>query len=239
MRTKKTFAPNAGESIGGNTEVPVTKSQSKRNVPTKDHDFGQLCTTVGEKWKEMPAFTLLYITQSGFATMAANYSGDLSMRQSTGGKRPVITGELVMADKLINKGIRKIKLYLKDKYDEAATNYYASFGMEQKRKAYRFPDDRNKRLDALQLIIKSVETEGFDDKAFGSSFWSSMYEQYKLLLGKASVADGTVSKKVGSKKVLKEALEEVLNSLIFLIKANYPNNWKAELRNWGFQKEKY
>ncbi len=29
------------------------------------------------------------------------------------------------------------------------------------------------------------------------------------------------------------------NLVYYEIKANYPDSYKAELRNWGFQKEKY
>jgi hypothetical protein len=59
------------------------------------------------------------------------------------------------------------------------------------------------------------------------------------MLEDAIIADGQVSTKVGSKNLLKEELEMVLNSLIHLIKANYPDSYEAELRNWGFQKNKY
>ena len=40
------------------------------------------------------------------------------------------------------------------------------------------------------------------------------------------------------KNKLKE-LNKTLRALINLIKANYPDTYKAELRTWGFQKEKY
>jgi hypothetical protein len=50
---------------------------------------------------------------------------------------------------------------------------------------------------------------------------------------------GAVSNKVSSKNLLKEQLTEVLNSLIDLLRGNYRKQFKAMLREWGFQKERY
>lgn len=38
---------------------------------------------------------------------------------------------------------------------------------------------------------------------------------------------------------MKKSLTKGLNTIIMALKANYPDTWKTELRNWGFQKEKY
>jgi hypothetical protein len=48
-----------------------------------------------------------------------------------------------------------------------------------------------------------------------------------------------VASKVGDKNILKKELKKALNAIVNIIKANYPDNYKEELRNWGFQKEKY
>jgi hypothetical protein len=34
-------------------------------------------------------------------------------------------------------------------------------------------------------------------------------------------------------------VRKTLNALVLLIKANYPDTSAAELRQWGFKKEKY
>ena len=44
---------------------------------------------------------------------------------------------------------------------------------------------------------------------------------------------------MGNKNILKADLKKSLNAIVSVIKANYPDNYKQELRNWGFQKEKY
>jgi len=239
MKTIKTNAPIVSEPAGGNTEVPVSKTNSKRRVPAKDHDFGHLCKYVSDKWKEHPAFTLLYIDQIEFEDLAEKYNSTLGVKHKTASNRPTLTGDLATADKAINRGITQIKGYLLDKYEEKATEHYAAFGIEHKGKSYRFPDDRNKRLDALVLIVGAIETEGFQNKKYGKQFWTDMHSNYETLLTSTNQTDSTVSNKVGNKNLLKNQLTEVLNSLIHIIIGNYPKNYKTELRNWGFQKEKY
>ena len=32
---------------------------------------------------------------------------------------------------------------------------------------------------------------------------------------------------------------KVLNALVWVLKGNFPDTYKEELRSWGFQKEKY
>ncbi len=50
---------------------------------------------------------------------------------------------------------------------------------------------------------------------------------------------GTISKVVQDKNDCRKKIQGTLNGLILLIKANYPDTYSGELRNWGFQKEKY
>jgi hypothetical protein len=48
-----------------------------------------------------------------------------------------------------------------------------------------------------------------------------------------------ISIKVGDKNVIKKRLKKALTAIVHGIKSNKPDTYKQELRNWGFQKEKY
>jgi hypothetical protein len=100
-----------------------------------------------------------------------------------------------------------------------------------KGRKFKLPMDRNKRKDLLDIIIAAIASEGFGSKKYGTAFWAQMQSAYTKLLTEANKTDGKVSSDVGSKNVLKEELTEVLDSFIYLIKANYRKNWEAELRN--------
>jgi hypothetical protein len=241
MKTMKWHAPLDGEPTGGGTTtaVPPANPKTKKLVPVKDNDFGQLCQQVSNRWKDNPDFVLRYTTQAAFDANVGSYNSTLSSKQKTSGDRPALTSQLAAADVSIEKGISAIKGYLKEKYEQDAPAYYAAFGIERYGKSYTFPKDRNKRKNCLDLVVKATEAEGFGSKKYGTPFWTALQSSYSKMLTDAILADGQVSSGVGSKNLLKEELEMVLNSLIHLIKANYPDNYEAELRNWGFQKNKY
>lgn len=218
----------------GNTK-PITKS----NIPYADTDFGAVITTVAAKWLDNPQITLLWIPANEFSLKAASFNAELNNRQDVGSYRPQITVRLKQLDKSINTALPFVKGYLLELYKDAAKSYYPSFGIEHKTNKYILPADRNKKSEALRLMINALNANGLDGKEFGVAFWTAIKSEYDLLIGKAIITDGTVSTKVSSKNELKKELKKGINSLIQAIRANYPDTYKAELRNWGFQKEKY
>jgi hypothetical protein len=183
--------------------------------------------------------TLRFITQPEFEVMVNTYNGRLSTRQEAGGGRPTLTGQLEQADADINTGVGFIKLYLKKKYEKSATDHYAAFGIVRVGKGYGLPANRETRKNALKRIVKQIVAEGFADEKYGKQFWNDMNKLYNTLLTAAKNTDSTVSDSVGDKNLLKEKITQVLNSLIGIIIHNMPDTYPAELRKWGFQKEKY
>lgn len=240
MSTSKKIATGNSEN-GGEQNPSATNTQVNRkpSIPTKDSDFGTLLTNINNKWKTVPALTLLHITQPVFETKVILFNKTLADKQQASGNISPIASQLAEKDELINKGISGIKGYLKDKYEEKATSYYALFGIVKKGSRYVLPEDRDKREDALELIVNAIASEGFGSKKYGTSFWTQLKADYSALLTKANSNTGKVSTGVGTKNSLREELEEVVECIRHLIMANYPKNRDAELRNWGFVKEKY
>lgn len=77
----------------------------------------------------------------------------------------------------------------------------------------------------------------------GTGVWKQFLGPYPERLCKivkqANALDGAISVNVGGKNVLKSNLVKGINEIVNCIKANYPDTYKQELRDWGFQKEKY
>lgn len=213
--------------------------RSKKTVPKKDADFAALCESVNEQWKEHPFFVLLRMTQPAFEQMTIDFTNELETTVQLTANRPVLTSKLREADKLISKATAQIKIYLKEKYEQGAVAYYASFGMVWERERYGFPKDRNKRISSLELAKSAIIAEGFGNNKYGEQFWEDMHHQYSQLWGAAVDNDGERSKKTANKNWLKEKLTTTLNALILLLKANYDDEYPGQLRLWGFQKEKY
>lgn len=212
---------------------------STGNVPAADADFATVVKDVATKWTATPAITLLWTTAVVFSAKATEFNTELSKRKSIGNSRPQVTARLKQLDTTIDGSLTYVKNYLFEKYKDAATSYYPSFGIEHKTNKYIFPTDRDKRADALELMIEGINANGLNAKEFGTAFWTGIKTEYDMLMVNASTTDGKVSDKVSTKNELKKDLKKALNSLIFIIKGNYPDTYKAELRSWGFQKEKY
>jgi len=208
-----------------------------RPIPVADVDFGNTVKLVSSKWATSSWLTLVYVTSAQFTTKATAFQTTLATRQQSGSTRSQTTQALKMLDKSIENGLTYVKSYLLEKYKkENYKSYYSAFGLENDG---RFPKDQNSRSAALKLTIEGIAANGFGTKEFGTAFWTGIKTQYDALLTTASTTDSTVSTKVGDKNALKAELKRALNSIVFVIKGNYPDNYKQELRNWGFQKEKY
>lgn len=222
-----------------NTTNNIPK-KSVQNVPLSDVDFLTVAKVVATTWAANPTFTLLWTNVTDFTTLVNNYETTYHARKQGGSVRPQYTKQLKALDKTINDSLMFIKNYLSDKYGkDNAPSYYAEFGIEKNNKSYTLPKDRNSRGTSLTMLLAAIDTHGFTTMNYGKTYWQPLVTQYNTLLLQSQQTDSTISQNVGNKNIIKEQIREVLNSLILLIKANYPNSFKNELRTWGFQKEKY
>jgi hypothetical protein len=225
----------AGEPNG----TPKNKT-TKGNIPRADADFNSVVKEVSVAWAANPWLTLQWVTAADFTIAATAYNETLEKRSSSGATRPQITAGLKKADKDINNNIKYLKNYLADKYGKKeAVSYYANFGIVHYKGNYEIPTDHNNRKEALKLLLSAIVKEGFDTQKYGLAFWTEISTRYNDFLALSTATDGTVSSGVSNKNQLKKDLKKALNSLVLVIKGNFPDTYQAELRSWGFQKEKY
>jgi hypothetical protein len=218
-------------------EPVILKPKQKAATPNADLEFANVAHLVANKWNENLWLTLLHTTPEEFKTKVDVFQTILSDKIQTKSTRPQTTVALQQIYAAIDYATVYIKIYIVEKYKkENLKSYYAAFGIK---KDGRLPRGKNNRLAALQLTIDAIAANGFDAKEYGTTFWTDLKNQFEIQLNKASSTDSIVSNKVGEKNMLRKDLKIVLNAIIHAIKANYPNNFKEELRNWGFQKEKY
>ena len=221
-------------------KVEGLKPVPKPQIPNADIDFAAVVHFVSKKWRDNEWLVLKWLTVATFETEANTFNAILDARMQSGGSRPQIAHSLRVLDKKMNAALSYVKGYIMEKHKkESGKSYYASFGLEKKGYRNSFPHDRNKRLVSLELMIEALQTNGFADKEYGTAFWLPIKEQYELLLQQQTAVDGQISVKVGDKNILKKKLKKGLNAIIHNIKSNYPDTYKQELRNWGFQKERY
>lgn len=237
----ETIAPTGNTEPEG-TGLTDAGSQPKTtgNIPKTDLDFATLNQLVAIRWTQTPQLTLLWTNQADYSTKANTFAATLSQRMTTGAGRKSVTQELNQLDATINKNLIYLKNALKEKYGkEMSESTYPQFGITKVGRTFMIPKDRDQRLAALLMLKEALTVHQFTEHKYGSSFWNPIAEQYATLKSSAGQTDGTVAQMVGAKEQLKTELRKVLNALVLLIKANYPDTAKSVLREWGVQKEKY
>jgi len=225
------------------TKVPGTTGHTgkkKQTVPRADIDLGSLCHLVGQNWTKSKWLTLQWMAVDEFVHSVAVYNALLTDKTVQGSTRPQITRYLRQLDKKIDNSIEYIKGYLVDKYSKTeAPAYYEAFGIIREGKGFTIPKHRNTRQESLAQMLKGIAQEGFTKNTYGQVFWADLKSKFDGYVAQAKQMDSGVSEKTGNKNVLKNVLRRGLNGLVLIIKGNHPDTWKTELRNWGFQKEKY
>jgi hypothetical protein len=221
------------------TEVKKPK-QAKSNIPRKEADLNDVSGRVLEAWKENPGITLLWTSPAKLEQQLTEFDDAYFQRMKKGGTRPAINGEIKELTASMNKHLAYLKVYFLYKYGkELQTSFYPQLGLVKIGKAYRYPYDRDKRSQSLTLTLEAIEKNGFAAETYGTAFWQAIKTRYDELLLSISETDGTISRHVGRKKLLRREIVLTLNSLIHVLKGNYPKTWKTVIREWGFQKEKY
>jgi hypothetical protein len=226
------------------TTIPATTTEpakrSKAYTPSADISLKDLATTVAANWKLNPLMTLIWTKQSVFEDTVNQFNTSLGQRLSTGGGRSVVTNDLKNTDQKVKDHTEYLKVYLKEKYGkDDFTSYFPQFGIVKQGSNYVFPADRNKRNEALKLTIEAIQAHGFAEKTYGLAFWQEIKDLYEVLLNTAVVTDGNLAGLVNTKNQHRALIVKTLNALIHIIKGNYPDDYAAVLRTWGFQKEKY
>lgn len=234
----KQLSPDTPEGGNGNNN---SNSPVRSNIPRKDDDLLTVAQAASTKWSVTPGITLLWKTPDQFVLDVTNYKESLRSRQSIGSSRPTQTAALKKTDKKINTAAEKVKTYINEKYDTLAEAKaaYAGFGFVHKNRSYKFPVDHDKRVGALELMIAAIASNGFGSKPFGTTFWTDINEVFIAALGDTTATDKAVSEDVGDKNIYRDVVHKVLVSLLLIIEANYPDDYKQVKRAWGFLKENY
>jgi hypothetical protein len=226
-----------------NTEVQkeeIVKSVKRvKKLPDSDVNVADVAQKVAENWLNK-SLKLEWITAVEFKKIVDDFTNNLQSRKNEGLTRPQITQRLKELDKAIDYDIVYVKNYLTEEVGRGNESpYYAQLGIEKVGSMYKLPSDRKNKVSSLNILLKGIKDRGYADRQYGVAYWQPLIAEYNTLLTEAGNKDGVVSNKVNEKNKSKEKVLKVLNALIYLIRANYPDSYASELRFWGFQKEKY
>lgn len=232
MLTPTTEGPNAAPS------KPTIRRTSQ--LPTNDVVLATLATKVAQAWaaSELPA--LLWLSKADLTALAATYAQGRDAAEAAGDQRTPQARRLKELDKQLDKGLRFVKGYLAEEHEEdEGRAYYGEFGIVRESKAYALPAARPERAKAVQKLLAALKTHSFDKKKYGTAYWQPLATEYITLVAASADAAGERSTKVSAKDQGEAQLRKALRALIHHIKANFPDTFAAQLREFGFQKESY
>jgi hypothetical protein len=216
------------------------KPQKTGNVPTKQADILTLTDAIVKKWNASPEITLVWMKSSDFTLIAQEFKSSLTQRIDAGSGRQSKTKLLQNLDKEINKMVENLKIGILNKFGkDNGKSYYSEFGIIKTNNSFKIPFDRNQRQQALDTLIKGLEKHQIKVANYPLNAIKEMQTQFNALVEEAKQIDSNVSSGVSTKNELLKQIIKVINALIYVIRGNYPDTYKAELRSWGFQKEKY
>ncbi|RTQ49536.1 hypothetical protein EJV47_11965 [Hymenobacter gummosus] len=219
--------------------TPAPKSRKTPLLPANDQQLAALAVFAAQRWQAESWLTLRHSTAAQFLQQAQAYETAVSSRQQLGAARPIDADELLNLDAQIDETLYRVKNRLVDKYGKkSAVAHYPTVGITKYNGAYVLDRDRIRRAAALQTLVKGLSTEKITDGDYGLSFWQPIAERYQQLVGQLTDTSGAVSKAVSHKDTMRDTVETVLSSLAKVLDGNYPGkqDYKAQLRAWGFQK---
>jgi hypothetical protein len=217
---------------------PAKTVRRTAQLPTKDVPLGTLATNVAAKWQASVLPPLLWLSKADFAAQVAAFVASHKEADDAGDARPPQTKRLKALDKQLNNGLRFVKAYLGEEYEDEAS-YYGEFGIEKRGKSYVLPLGRPERVKAVEKLLAALAKHQFDKKKYGTAYWQPLYDEYAALVANTTEATGARSGKVSQKDQGAAQVRKALRSLIHHVKANYPDTYEAELRGFGFQKESF
>lgn len=220
-------------------EVKPKKANKKGQVPEPQFDLQTTAQSVLEKWKNTPQITLNWVKVADFEVLITKFNTLLGEKTSVGSKRATQTHTLGELDKQIDKAVEQIKIAVFAKFGkEKGKAYFSEFGIgkQGKNPSYKLPGDRNQRLNVLSLLAKAVAEHQIETPDFKADFFQSILGDYQGAFNATQSTDSSIATSVGNKNEVKKQIKEVLQSLVLVIRANYPKTYASELRGWGFQK---
>jgi hypothetical protein len=213
------------------------KVAKKSQIPEAQFELQTVAQNVLEKWKNTPQIILTWVNPADFEALITKFNAFLGEKSNVGSKRATQTHTLGELDKQIDKAVEQVKIAVFGKFGkEKGKAYFAEFGISKQgtNGSYKIPADRSQRLNILPLFVKAVAEHQIKTPEFKAEFFQSIVNEYQTAFNATQSTNSTIATSVGNKNEVMKEIKQVLQSLVLVIKANYPKTYTSELRGWGF-----
>lgn len=227
--------------------APKPARRAKNFLPQGQLDLATLGVTAAAVFATevaaTPGFGLLWLKPADLTALAAAAQAKVAEAGSTQASRTPNAAAIDALDVEINQRLGNVRTYLASAYEDAdpatVRGYLPQLGFARQHGSYIFPKGQQERLAALNLLLGGLSTHGLGARKYGTAYWTALRDKYQAALQTAGTGAGTTATVVDRKNELLEQLREALTAVYYLLRAQYPKSWKAKLRAYGFQKERY
>ena len=229
------------------TPAPKAPARPKNFLPQAQLDLATLGVSAAAKYAAevaaTPGFGLIWTKPADFTALAAAAQAKVAEAGSTQANRTPNADAIDALDAEINQRLTNVRTYLSNAYEDTDADtvrgYLPQLGFARQHGSYVFPKGQQERLAALNLLLGGLNTHGLGARKYGTAYWTALRDKYQAALQAAGTGAGSTSTVVDRKNELLDQLREVLTAVYYLLRAQYPKAWKANLRAYGFQKERY
>jgi hypothetical protein len=238
---------NLPVSANGNQENTIdsfvlTRKRAKSLVPSNPLEMVQVGREVMKHWPESK-IDIQWTNPAIFEPQLDTLEISCTKRTQADTKRNPITRRMKELDEIINSNLRYPKDYIAEYYSDSPTpaeEYYRDFGIEYNTNgSYRFPTAKERRVEALKVMIAAMSTHGMTERKFGVQFWQPIFEEYSQLLANSFSSDSGKKVSIVEKEEVKRAVYKTLKAVTLMLQAVFPDNYMEMYRIWGFHREKY
>lgn len=230
--------PNNGV-VEVNTANESATPKKVSTLPKSQAELLAVAIRALQNWNEVK-FPIQWIKKNDFANLLIEFEASFTSGKTASATRLQVTSELRTANKNIDKGISDLKRLMVNKYGRDYKSYLQHVGIKVVNGRFVFPKNQQERKHALEMVCRYVENNpSLTSAELTLAHWQNMLAEYVRCLNLAVESDNTVTDSSMKKGQYKETIVKTLNSLILLIKANFPDTYTQEIRLWGFHKEKY
>lgn len=223
-----------------NSENGNNKRNSHRNsrrfLPYSENELLAVAKVVCQNWNE-EVLKLKWITKDEFVSTVNEFEKQITNIEKFHKDRKRVVFELSELDDEINLKISRLKHNILASFSRnVAKSIIAQVGLNG-RLNKKNREDKVILLQTLPEKLKDLDLNLSDD--LGIEAWQTIFQKYSDLLLELKGIVSVDSEYIASKNANKEKIYKTLNSLVYAVKANFPDTWRSELRPLGLQREFY
>ncbi|MBC7447702.1 MAG: hypothetical protein H7330_06540 [Hymenobacteraceae bacterium] len=182
---------------------------------------------------------LRWITNAEIGQLGTDALAAITAKRQTAARRTGQTITLENVDEMTEAATSELRTLMKKKLKKDYQRYYKDFGFVPSGKNWILPIDRDKRAVAIHdLLLSALLTHGMGaDPDTGTAVWQDILDVLAPALTTADTTKRGRTEQVATTTPQSAKVEKALRAIIHLVKAQWPDEWQAMLRVYGFVRE--